>query len=77
MLILVCALILALAIGCCVGGLMVRVRAGDPAALVRRNATIERSESGSRMSDLAGYARPSHQRPTPGRLQEPPAPSRS
>ena len=44
MLILVCALTLALAIGCCVGGLMVRLKA-DKVAVVRRGAVLEQSDN--------------------------------
>jgi hypothetical protein len=46
MLILVCALTLALAIGCCVGGLMVRLKA-DKVAVVRRGAVLKQSDSHS------------------------------
>jgi hypothetical protein len=46
MLILVCALTLALAIGACVGGLMVRLRA-DKVAVVRRDAVSGRLNTGS------------------------------
>jgi hypothetical protein len=66
MLILVCALTLALAIGCCVGGLMVRLKA-DKVAVVRRGAVLEQSDNRSRR---CSRRRP--QRPT-GRLDEPPA----
>ena len=62
MLILVCALTLALAIGCCVGGLMVRLKA-DKVAVVRRAAFLEQSDSHS--------GRCSRRRP---HRPEPPAP---
>lgn len=56
MLILVCALTHALAIGGCVGALMVRGRAGKM-AVVRRNAMSEHAESGPRqLSDAGGSA---------------------
>jgi hypothetical protein len=61
MLILVCALTLALAIGACVGALMVRLRA-DKVALVRRDA----------VSGLNG-ASPRRARRQPQRPTEPPA----
>jgi hypothetical protein len=66
MLILVCALTLALAIGGCVGALMVRLRA-EKVAVVRRDAVSEQLSNRSRRS-----ARHRPQRPT-GRLEEPPA----
>jgi len=66
MLILVCALTLALAIGGCVGALMVRLRA-DQMAVVRRDAV---SEPLNGRSPRSTRQRP--QRPT-GRLEEPPA----
>jgi hypothetical protein len=65
MLILVCALTLALAIGCCVGGLMVQLRA-DRGAVVRRGAVPEPADKYSRSSPRRSP------RPT-GRLEEPPA----
>jgi hypothetical protein len=66
MLILVCALTLALAIGGCVGALMVRLRA-DKVAVVRRHAVSEQLNDRSPRS-----VRHHPQRPT-GRLEEPPA----
>jgi hypothetical protein len=64
MLILVCALTLALAIGACVGGLMVRLRA-DKVAVVRRDA-------GQLNTGSSRSARRRSQR-SAGRLEEPPA----
>jgi len=66
MLILVCALTLALAIGACVGALMVRLRA-DKVAVVRRDAVSGQLNTGS--------SRSAHRRPqrSAGRLEEPPA----
>jgi hypothetical protein len=61
MLILVCALTLALAIGACVGALMVRLRA-DKVALVRRDAVSGLNSRSSRRA-----------RRPPQRPAEPPA----
>jgi hypothetical protein len=66
MLILVCALTLALAIGCCVGGLMVQLRA-DRGAVVRRGAVPEPADKYSPRSSPRRSPRPT------GRLEEPPA----
>jgi hypothetical protein len=65
MLILVCALTLALAIGACVGGLMVRLRA-DKVAVVRRDAVSGQPNTGSSRN----ARRPQR---SAGRLEEPPA----
>jgi hypothetical protein len=66
MLILVCALTLALAIGACVGALMVRLRA-DKVAVIRRDAVSEQLNNRSPRS-----ARHRLRRPTE-RLEEPPS----
>jgi len=66
MLILVCALTLALAIGACVGGLMVRLRA-DKVAVVRRDAVSGQLNTGASPS---ARRRP---RGSAGQLEEPPA----
>jgi hypothetical protein len=66
MLILVCALTLALAIGACVGALMVRLRA-DKVPVLRRDAVSEQLNNRAPRSARHRLRQPA------GRLEEPPA----